>query len=176
LAFFYFSFNDKSKQQTDNLLCSIIAQLAAQSRYFLKDLQKLYENYYPGQPPLDALRIALRLILEQQGDKYIVIDALDECPSREGNRDQLCALLGEISNWDLPLLHILTTSRREPGIEEAFAQIPNISHVAIQNARVDADILQYVEAQLVTIPRLARLKPQLKEQIKESLVDGARGM
>jgi hypothetical protein len=176
VAFFYFSFNDTRKQQADNLLCSIIAQLAAQSPYFSNDMQKLYQSYHSGQPPLDALKITLRSILEQHGDKYIIIDALDECPSQEGKRGQLCALLLEISNWDLPHVHILTTSRLEPDIEEVFAQIPNISRVPIQNARVDADIRQYVEAQLVKIPRLASWRLQLREEIRESLVEGAHGM
>lgn len=139
-------------------------------------MQKLYQNYHSGQPPLDALKITLRSILEQHGDKYIIIDALDECPSQEGKRGQLCALLREISNWDLPFLHILTTSRRDQDIEEAFAQIPDISRVPIQDARVDADILQYVEAQLVKLPKLARWSPQLREEIRESLVEGAHGM
>lgn len=125
---------------------------------------------------MDALKITLRSVLEQHGDKYIIIDALDECPSQEGKRGQLCALLREISNWDLPFLHILTTSRREPDIEEAFGQIPNISRVPIQNACVDADILQYVEAQLVKIPKLARLPLELRKEIRESLVEGAHGI
>jgi hypothetical protein len=176
VAFFYFSFNDTRKQQTENLLCSIIAQLTAQSRYFSKDMQKLYENYHFGQPPLGALKITLRSILEQHGDKYIIIDALDECPSQEGKRGQLCAMLREISKWDLPLLHILTTSRREPDIEEAFDQIPNISHLPIKDASVDADILRYVEAQLVKIPKFSEWEAQLRKEIRESLVEGAHGM
>lgn len=139
-------------------------------------MQNLYQNYHPGQPPLEVLKTTLRSILGQPGDKYIVIDALDECPSQEGERGQLCALLQEISSWELPLLHILTTSRREPDIEEAFAQIPNVSRVPIQNALVDADILKYVEAQLAAVPKLARWKPHLKEEIREALVEGAHGM
>ena len=85
-------------------------------------------------------------------------------------------LLQEISSWSLPHFHILTLSRLEPDIEESFSQVSSISSLSIQNARVDADIKLYVEAQMVKIPKLARWSPQLKEEIGKALVEGAHGM
>lgn len=124
---------------------------------------------------MTSLKITLRSVL-REGDNFIVIDALDECPNQEGKRSHLYALLQEISSWGLPNLHILTTSRREPDIEQALTRISNISSLAIQNSRVDTDIRQYVEAQLGGNTNLTKWSDELKEEIKKSLVEDAHGM
>jgi hypothetical protein len=114
LAYYYFSFTDVEKQKPGNLLRSIIAQLVSGVSEVPMWIQKLYDGYYTSELPLDVLKLALKSVLEVSIETSILIDALDECFSNQGSREQLCKILVEISNWSIPVpgLHILATSRK----------------------------------------------------------------
>ena len=62
-------------------------------------MKEVSQKHYPGQPLVAALMTTLRSILEEERDRYIIINALDKCPSQEGMPGQLYAALQEISGW-----------------------------------------------------------------------------
>jgi hypothetical protein len=136
----------------------------------------LYNSYQHGQPPTDGLKEALRSMLAAFGQSYVIVDALDECPSGDGERTTLTALLTEFSKWSLPNLHILVTSRKEPDIDEALAPLLTNPPICIQSKQVDADIKVHVRTQLAIDLNLKKWSPQIKEDIETSLVNGANGM
>ncbi|KAI0267440.1 hypothetical protein BC834DRAFT_77907 [Gloeopeniophorella convolvens] len=89
VAYFYFSFQDAGKHSLRNLLSSLVMQLSLKSDNYYDVLAKLYESAprlngskYPDPPTTSALSRCLREMLELPGTapKYIIVDALDECP------------------------------------------------------------------------------------------------
>lgn len=143
----------------------------------LAEVEALYNRYQPGHPPVDALKTTLRSALElQQGKVFLLVDALDECPSDGGMRQELCATLAEFSSWGLSNLHILATSRREPDIEEALSKISTMTAISIQSSVVDKDVGLHVRNQLVNDMKLSKWPSHIKEEIEVALVKGANGM
>jgi hypothetical protein len=105
-----------------------------------------------------------------------MIDALDECPRHDGERVELLAALAEIRHWNLPGLHIMATSRKEPDIEEALTPLLTCSSVCIQTNQVDGDIRKHVKSQLDIHRQLKKWPPEIKKEIEDALVHGAAGM
>ena len=85
LAFFYFDFRDIGKQDARSLLSSLLVQLCHESDKFSEILSSHYSTHGDGtrQPSEGTLLGCLKdmLKLRGQGELYIVVDALDECPN-----------------------------------------------------------------------------------------------
>jgi hypothetical protein len=175
VAFYYFSFTDSEKQKPANLLRSIIAQLVRERSQIPEEVQSMYNSYHVGAPPSDVLKSAFRSVLEDSTESFVLIDALDECPSNDGAREQVCKLLVEICSWSLPGLHILATSRKKPDIQEILSAIISLKTVPIQNAEVNADIQLYVNSEIQKEPKL-RAWAEKVEEMERTLVDKANGM
>jgi len=176
IAFYYFSFNDAEKQKVCNFLRPLLAQLAAQNHRIIAKVEALHNCYRQGNPPIDVLKATLRSALELQGEVFLLVDALDECPSDGGVRQELCATLVDFSSWGLSNLHILATSRREPDIEESLSKISDMTAISIQNNVVDTDVELHVKSQLANDMKLKKWPSHIKEEIEVALVKGANGM
>ncbi|KIJ43594.1 hypothetical protein M422DRAFT_108661, partial [Sphaerobolus stellatus SS14] len=77
LAYFFFSYTDKAKQNTFNMLSSIAAQLAQRIAHIPPRVVTLYNNNKTRPPSSVVLEIIARLARCFQ-QTYIVLDALDE--------------------------------------------------------------------------------------------------
>lgn len=110
------------------------------------------------------------------GNIFILIDALDECPQRDNERQEVLDLIKEMKSWSTSNLHLLVTSRKEVDIEETLVDILTLPPISIQGSQVAADIDLFVDYQLKTISQLKRLPQDLKLEIKDALVNGANGM
>src|ERR1700761_2123873 len=88
LAYFYFDFKDTEKQSSRALLTSLLVQLSDQSHIFRDDLLALYLAHNQGseQPTNDSLAECLThaLMTLKHDPIYLIMDALDECPSALG--------------------------------------------------------------------------------------------
>ena len=88
LAYFYFDFKDKEKQDLHALLSSLLIQLSDQSDICFDTLFSLYSAYKKAAetPTDDSLAECLKDVLTITGQVpiYLVIDALDECPNDTG--------------------------------------------------------------------------------------------
>ena len=92
VAFFYFTFNDQSKQDESGMLRALLLQLSHQLRDGPADLAQLHERYNTGMPPSSVLLDYLRRMFERFSNVYIVLDALDESPSNGRRKYVLDAL------------------------------------------------------------------------------------
>jgi hypothetical protein len=80
IAFFYFTFNDDSKQNTSAMLRALILQLVSQLQHQGRDttiLQQFYKSYHGVTPPDYALLDCLRQLVDKFDHVYIILDALD---------------------------------------------------------------------------------------------------
>lgn len=127
------------------------------------------------QPPINILQMTLRSVLEELGQTFLVIDALDECTGETGTRNEVLDLLHELSWWALPNVHVLITSRKEPDIEKSLTSLETLRAVCIQTQQQN-DIAIYVKSLLATDSNLKRWSAEVKEEIIEALVKNADGM
>jgi hypothetical protein len=123
MAYYYFDFRDVKKQDCYGLLSSLVSQLSAESDSCYNVLSKLYSDNGRGmrKPDIDALKkcLADMLSLPGQGQIYIIVDALDECPNFPGTpsaREDVLESVKEIVNLKLPNVNLCVASRPEMDI------------------------------------------------------------
>ncbi|KAH9203372.1 ankyrin repeat-containing domain protein [Leptodontidium sp. 2 PMI_412] len=154
IAYFYFDFNDTEKQRHDKFTHSLIEQLAWQSAKALACLESLFSHCQDGkqQPTQDALEVALQQI-----------------KGRTPTSVKEPYFLGAGN------LHVLATSRRERDIEETLESLTT-SEICLQSALVDNDIRTHLSERLQNDSRLKRWPANVRGEIKDTLMEGARGM
>ncbi|KAI9717311.1 MAG: hypothetical protein M1812_004838 [Candelaria pacifica] len=174
VAYYYFDFNDPRKQQARQLIGSIATQVCAAFEDVPKCLKALFLECRTGtqQPSKSGLLNALRQMLSDSAEAYLVFDALDEC----SERNELFSLIQTICNWKLPHLHVLATSRQERDIDEALKPFV-LTEISIQNSLVDADILVHIKSRMKGQKLKRWVKRQeVAEEIETRLVNGASGI
>lgn len=176
VIFFYFSFTDSQKQKFDRALRSLLIQLYHGNESARGIMEELYTSCKKGseQPNIIALEATLFKIIQKVGEMFIVLDALDECESREG----LLRWLRGLRDNDINV-HVLATSRPEIDIRAEFEELcRDKESVVVHDGLVDADIRSYVHAQVKSQKtfQLWENRPDIQEEIENSLVSKANGM
>lgn len=178
LLYFYFDFREETKQTVDGFLRALLVQLARRGPDFPPELQDLYtqrERKHRQPTVLDLLDV-FTSILERCQHTYLIIDALDECSSKDSpEREGMLSLVKRMKEEPNLSVNVLILSRAELDIEKGLQTV--ITHkVGIQNEIVDADIRVHVRRELANNARLKDRSPLVKAEIEASLVDGAHGM
>ncbi|KAK7937486.1 uncharacterized protein PG986_014354 [Apiospora aurea] len=172
IAFFFFTFNDKSKQDASALLRALIIQLSAQLGNH-NDLSRLHGSYRYASPPDEALLGCLHQLVRGFQDVYVLIDALDESP-RNQHREAMLQVIRDIRAWKEPGLHFLVTSRDEFDIQDGLgAKLEET--IEMKNAEVDQDIAAFVAQHLRENRRLRKWQ-RYYDRIEKALADRANGV
>ncbi|KAL8991075.1 MAG: hypothetical protein Q9169_007954, partial [Polycauliona sp. 2 TL-2023] len=173
IAFFYFTFNDDSKQDASSMIRALLLQLSNQLEDGHADLKRLQESHKTGIPPVSTLFPYLQRMIQRFRHVYILLDALDESP-RTGPRVHVLDVLETLRNHGMQQLHLFVTSRDELDIRDAL-DLPTTQQVKMQNAGIDQDITKYVTGQLSGDRRLRRLSNH-HDKIQEALTSRAGGV
>ena len=173
IAFFYFTFNDKSKQDESGMLRALLLQLSCQLRVGPVDLVQLHDRYTTGIPPSSVLLDYLRRLIEKFEDVYILLDALDESPLERG-REHVLDAIEVMRKWRLQSLHLLVTSRKESDIRDSLDLSPSYQ-VDVRNIEADKDISDFVSARLESDRRLRKWL-SYRQKIQDTLAARAKGM
>jgi hypothetical protein len=181
IAYFYFDFNDKKKQKPENLLSSLLAQLAQRASKSNKDVPRALKDLYTSSkdaadekkpsPTYDGMYSTLVSLVSEFDQVYICLDALDECTDRK----RLLGIVKRILKEPLTRLNILATSRKERDLEASLTKIAS-KCIDLQNAGVDADIQRYIEDELSNDWKFTEPPTEVKEDIKKALMGKAKGM
>jgi hypothetical protein len=183
LAFFYFDFRDISKQDARSLLSSLLIQLCHESDKYSEILSSRYSTHGNGtrQPSEELLMECLKDMLNVpgQGELYVVVDALDECPDFPGYpppREQVLAILQELVVLHLPHVHFCFTSRPEVDIRSAM-EVLAVHKVSLhEQVGQNQDISDYIMSVFSSDLQIQRWKEEDKQLAKDTLLRGARGM
>lgn len=180
--YFYFDFNEASKQSLDKAVRSLIIQLYREREDVRRHLDSLYSSCKSGvkQPSIDSLCKAFQDMVQQAGEAWIILDALDECQTRKDYQD------GRLLPWVENLLgsrqtniHLLVTSRPEQDIKSAIEKWARIQDIiSIQSSKIVKDICSYVYASVRQHERLSRWRsrPEIQEEIETTLIEKSHGM
>ena len=183
LAYYYFDFRDVKKQDCHGLLSSIVSQLSAKSDSYNNVLSDLYSDNNHGmqKPEIGALKKCLAdiLSLPGQGQIYIVVDGLDECPNFPGRpsaRDEVLELIEELVELELPNLHLCVASRPEIDIRTVLEPLTTLKISLHDESGQKEDIIKYIKAVVRSDRRMRRWKEEDKQLVIHTLSSKADGM
>ncbi len=183
MAYFYFDFRDVDKQNLSNLLPSLLVQLSAQSNRCCDVLSQLHSEHDRGvRKPNDRNMVEClkkMLCLEEQAPTYIIVDALDECPTTStipSPREEVLELLGELVGLHLPNLHICVTSRPEHDIRVVLKPLTVCPVSLHDESGQQEDIAKYVASIVHSDQRMRRWREDDKNLVIETLSKKAGGM
>lgn len=181
ILYFYFDFTDINKQSLDNAIRSLISQLYKEKENVRKRLDILYSSSDDGrqQPTIESLCALFQSMVQEAGEVWVVLDALDECQKRNDYpAGGLLAWIESLRDSHMNI-HLLITSRPEQDIEEAIAKIAwKEEIIPLQSDLIQDDIRRYIEERVRHSNGLSRWHKRLDIQrnIKDTLIEKANGM
>ena len=173
IAYFFFTFNNDSKQDDSSMIRALLLQLSHQLQDDHTDIRQLHKLNKAGIPAPAILLEYLRRLIRRFHHVYVFLDALDESP-RNGPREHVLDTLEKIQQWNLQNLHLFVTSRDEPDIRESFNAF-TVETIEMRNTGIDEDIANFISSQLNQDRMLQKLSPY-HEKIRTALAEGAKGL
>ena len=176
MAYYYFDFRDVKKQDCYGLLLSIVSQLSAESNSCRNVLSKLYSDNSHGtrKPDIGALKKCLvdMLSLPGQGQIYIIVDALDECPNFPGMpsaREDVLDFIEVIVDLKLPEVNLCVASRPEMDIRLVLEPLTTLKISLHDELGQKNDIIEYINS--IVRSESDRSMRRWKEEDKQLVID-----
>jgi hypothetical protein len=183
MAYFYCDFRDDDKQNCRSLLLSVLSQLCAQSRQCCELLAHIHSEHDDGsrKPSDETLTKCLTesLSLPAQGHVYLIVDALDECPTNSGMptpREEVLDLVKDLVDLYLPNLHICVTSRPEIDIQATLEPLTSLRVSLHNQTGQKKDIADYVGSVVSSDLKMRRWREEDRNLVIETLAERADGM
>ena len=176
-AFYYYDSREDTKMDLYGLLSSVLFQLCEQSDFYHDILSTFYSRHGNSakRPSDNDLARCLIDLLKLPGSQpiYLIIDALDECPSTSflSPRGALLSLLKDLVEAQLPDLRICVTSRPEVDIKGVLEPLAFRSVTLHEESRQKEDIKNYIESFVDAEKNL-----QHKQLVIDTLTEKADGM
>ncbi|KAI5239326.1 Pfs, NACHT and ankyrin domain protein [Aureobasidium subglaciale] len=175
LLYFYFVFNDNSKQTLESVLRSLISQFLHKQPYARQWVQNFWPFQDGGgkQPTISQLQSVLKVMLGKVR-AIIVLDALDEAKPRS----ELLCWLKTLIESDLSY-RLLITSRKEEDIDVTMGRCTRDGErISIQSSDVDKDIHTYVKDRIINWDKLRRWRDRqdIQSHIETKLMGKTAGM
>jgi hypothetical protein len=183
MAYYYFDFRDVKKQDCYGLLLSLVSQLSAELDSCYNVLSKLYSDNSRGmrKPGIGALKkcLADMLGLPGQGQIYIIVDALDECPNFPGTpsaREDVLEFIKEIVNQKLPNVNLCVASRPEMDIRLVLEPLTTLKISLHDEIGQKKDISEYINSIVHSDLNMRRWKEEDKQLVVDTLSGKADAM
>ena len=183
LAYFYFDFKDKAKQDSRALLSSLLVQLSEQSDIFCDILFSLYSAHKQGlqQAADGSLLQCLKdmLVAMRSVPIYLIMDALDECPNDLGvpsSREKVLKLVKELVGLQSPNLRLCVTSRPEFDIRSVLKHLATQQISLHDEGGQKQDIIDYVTSVVRSDEKMKRWRDNDRAMVIEKLTAKADGM
>ena len=183
LAIFYYDFREDRKRHVSGLLSSVLFQLCDQSDSYHDILSAFYSAHRNGgeSPSDDELVHCFMDLLKRPEPRpvYLVIDALDECPSTSSStspREKLLSFLEGLVKAEIPNLRLCVTSRPEINIKAILDPLAFRSVSLHDEAGQKKDIITYIESIVNTNKNMRNWNTEHKQLVIDTLIKKADGM
>ena len=183
LAIFYYDFREDRKRHVSGLLSSVLFQLCDQSDSYYDVLSAFYLAHRNGgeSPSDDELVRCLMELLKRPEPRpvYLIIDALDECPSTSSStspREKLLSFLEDLVEAQLSNLRICVTSRPEVDIKTILESLAFRSVSLHDEGGQKKDIITYIESFVSMNKNMRDWSPEHKQLVIDVLIKKADGM
>ncbi|KAI0377505.1 ankyrin repeat-containing domain protein [Hypomontagnella monticulosa] len=175
VLYFYFDFSETGKRSLEHALRSLVYQIYT-STDIRDPVESLYSSHetWKRQPDIKSLRETFLKMINQCGDVWIVLDALDE---REPNAADLLEWIHDL--YLQPNIYILVTSRPEQDIHSAVENWASPTDIIpLRGSMIEDDIRGYIQDRMMNSKELERwrLRPEVREEIECGLIKKAAGM
>ena len=175
LAVYYYDFQEDKKRDLYGLLSSVLFQLSDQSDSYHSILSTFYSTHLNGaRSPSDGelIRCFVDLLKLPSQPIYLIVDALDECPSTSSlsfPREELLSLLEDLVEEHLPNLRICVTSRPEVDIKTILEPLAFRSLSLHDASGQQEDIKNYIKSIVSTNKKMQNWSPHLKQLVTDVL-------
>ena len=171
IAYLYCDFRRQHEQNIEDLLASLVKQLAQQQAPMPDGVQTLYNQYrnQPKRPTLLEILSTLHSVSILHPRIYIIVDALDECQVNGGCRSRLLSGIFELQAK--VRANVFSTSRFDPEIEREFEQ-----SISLEIRARDEDVQTYLAGNIARLPAFVWSKPDLLDNIKATISKAVDGM
>ena len=183
LAMYYYDFREDKKKDLRGLLSSVLFQLCDQSDSYHRIISTFYSTHRKGaqSPSDDELIRCLIDLLKLPGSQsiYLIVDALDECPSTSSlasPREKLLSLVEDLVEAQVPNLRICVTSRPEVDIKAILEPLAFCSVSLHDASGQQKDIRDYIESIVNTNKKMGTWNSQHKQLVIDVLTRKADGM
>ena len=168
VAYLYCNFRRKGEQKIDDLMASLLKQLAESQPSLpgtVKDLHNQHKNKRT-RPALAEILRALQSMATLYSRLFIIIDALDECEvSHSTFLSELFSLQAKCG------VNLFATSRFIPEITERFQ-----GSASLEIRATEHDVRRYVDGHMSDLPSFIRRRLDLQEEVKTGIVKAVDGM
>jgi len=183
LAIFYYDFREDRKKHVSGLLSSVLFQLFRQSDSYYNILSAFYSAHDSGarSPGNGQLVQCFMDLLKHPESRpvYLVIDALDECPSTSSlssPREKLLSFLEDLVEEQLPNLRICVTSRPEVDIKAILEPLAFRSISLHDESGQKKDVVKYIESIVNTNTNMQNWNREHKQLVIDVLTKKVDGM
>src|ERR1700730_17259945 len=182
MAYYYCDFRDVKKQDRHGILSSLLSQLSAESDGCYEVLSQLRSSNAGGtrKPTSDALTMCMKdmLSLPEQGQIYIIIDALDECPTSgaPSAREEVLELVRALVRLHLPNVHLCVTSRPEVDIQRVGKPLKPLKISLHEEKGQKEDIMKYIKSFLHSDGNMRQWTEEDQQLVINTLSEKADGM
>jgi hypothetical protein len=170
IAYIYFSFQRREGQNAEDLLASLLKQLAQELPSLpetVKDLYKRYKN--KRRPPLQDISSCLHSVATVFERVFVIVDAVDECQAPDGCRTKI---ISEIFDLQIKCrANFFATSRLMTEIVEKFK-----GSATLQIQASNEDVGVYLDSRITNHQSAVIRSSELRDAIKNTIVSAVDGM
>ena len=162
-------YKDIAATKPINLISDLLSQILERQKSLPRNVSELYEKQekMASKPSLKDMNDILHESAKTQ-KIYLIVDALDECPDKDDNRN---ILLQQLSHLRGPC-NILLTSRPSVSISEYFD-----NYLTIEITAKESDIDKYIAGHLSSrLQAHIKQKPSLYKEIRSVVNKRAQNM
>ena len=171
IAYIYCNFRRQGEQKLEDLLASLLKQLAQEQLYLPDSIKDLYDCHKKKRtrPSADEISRALRSVAINFARLFLIVDALDECQITDRCRSKF---LSEMFNLQARTgANLFATSRPILDIEREFKGC-----VSREILASNEDVRRYLDGHLSQLPAFVSKRPDLQEEIKNEITQAVEGM
>jgi hypothetical protein len=171
VAYLFCNYKAQADQSALRLLAALLKQLVQSRPDMVAPVTHMYEHHsnQKSRPSLDDVFRALQSVCSNYAAVHIVVDALDECADKDGERGRLIDKLRELqARTDARLM---CTSRFIPEITQKFTSNPILEVRASEE-----DVRRFVAGQITRLPKCIQRDDELKRAVQNKIVEAVDGM
>jgi hypothetical protein len=171
VAYIYCNFRQQGTQKIDDLMASLLKQLAQGQSSLLGSVKDLYDQHETKRtrPSLDEILGVLRSVATMYLRAFIIVDALDECQVSGGS---WARFLSELFSFQTRHgVNIFATSRFIPEILDWFK-----TSISLEIRATTDDVTRYIEGNIWQLRSFVQKNQQLQEEINTGISEAVDGM
>ena len=161
-----------SEQNATILLASILRQLVPDQSPIGESVRRLYEHHSKKntRPLLGEIFTTLKSAVKNYSRVYLVVDALDECPTKDGTRSKLLVKIRDLQKEKGTDLRLMVTSRVILEIEK-FKEA-----LRLEVRASDEDVKKFIADQMDRLPNVVQRDEELKDMVQSGIAQAVDGM